>query len=63
MANLPLKCTNCNLQFTLKSEDETAQYFIKKYGTIDKVQGRVFEINCPLCTGVLEKQEEGQDAK
>lgn len=57
MPTLPLQCSNCNLTFTIKEHDEASTFFIHQYGQIDKVQGKLFEIPCPLCIGVMEKTE------
>ena len=55
MAELHLKCDTCHGQLTLTSTDQSIQFFIEKYGEIDKVTGKILEIDCPLCPGILEK--------
>jgi hypothetical protein len=55
MPTLSLQCSNCNLTFTIQPDNKTSTYFIHQYGQIDKVQGKLFEIPCPLCIGVMEK--------
>lgn len=58
MPTLPLQCSNCNLTVTLQTKTTLGNYLLQHYGTIDKVQGKLFEIPCPLCIGVMEKQDE-----
>ena len=55
MAELHLECDTCHRQITLTSTDPALQFFIKNYGEIDKVTGRIFELNCLVCPGILEK--------
>lgn len=55
MIKLSLECNNCNIGITIISNDKSSEYFIANYGLIDKVTGRIFEMECPLCQGVLEK--------
>lgn len=53
MAITTLKCESCNMTLTLKGHDGLSNYFIEHYGCIDKVTGRLFELECPLCNHAL----------
>lgn len=57
LKTLPLHCNNCDLTFTIQPDNKTGTFFVQHYGQIDKAQGKVFEIDCPLCIGVMEKIE------
>lgn len=52
---LSLKCHECGLSFHLQPATKTDTFFIDRYGQIDKITGRVYELPCPLCMGVMEK--------
>jgi hypothetical protein len=53
MAVITLKCESCNMTLTLKGHDDLSNYFINNYGCIDKVTGRLFEQECPLCNHAM----------
>lgn len=53
MAVITLKCESCNMALTLKGHDDLSNYFINNYGCIDKVTGRLFEQECPLCNHAM----------
>jgi len=57
MTDLHLECDTCHNKITLTSTDTSILFFIKHYGQLDKVTGKIFEINCPLCPGILEKTQ------
>ncbi|OPY27423.1 MAG: hypothetical protein A4E27_00549 [Methanobacterium sp. PtaU1.Bin242] len=52
---LPLKCSNCNLSITIQPTTKDDTFLIERYGQLDPVLGRVYEFDCPLCIGVMEK--------
>lgn len=54
-SELHLKCDDCGLSFHLQPATKTDTFFIERYGQIDKITGRVYELPCPLCIGVMEK--------
>lgn len=63
MTNLHLKCNNCNIRITINPDDQISLFFVEHYGQKDKVTGRVFELTCPLCIGILEKIDENDDVR
>jgi hypothetical protein len=58
MKDLHLKCNTCKVKITVSPDDQISLFFVQNYGQLDKVTGRVFELSCPLCPGVLEKINE-----
>jgi len=53
MTSLTLTCEGCGLTYTIISNDELSNYFLKNYGHIDKATGRIFEERCKLCEGTM----------
>jgi len=53
MSSITLQCDNCKLSLTLTSNDKLSDYFLQHYGCIDRVTGRLFEQECPLCNHAM----------
>lgn len=54
---LSLKCDDCGLSFQIKGLTNDSSFFLERYGNLDTITGRVYEIPCPLYIGVMGKIE------